>query len=140
MSAATPPPRFHNVSAHAPSRHACIPHPLLSAPSRHACIPQPFFWSAAGTKLFGGHPDLADAAKLRAIVDSAIEQQPQIVLAFLQRASDKAFAAGAAASLKAELAAFVSVSLAALLDYVGKQVTAMHAFTGLARRGGHGQT
>jgi len=48
-------------------------------------VRQTFFWSAPGMKLFGGHPDLQDADKLRGTLSEALAQQPSILVAFLQQ-------------------------------------------------------
>jgi len=48
-------------------------------------VRQRFFWSAPGMKLFGGHSDLQDPAKLAKLVMSALQQQPSIMTAFLQQ-------------------------------------------------------
>ena len=84
---------------------------------------QPFFWSAPGMKLFGGHPDLKVPEKLRQIVNEAIDQQPHILVAFLQQACDKVFAEleSQGSSDGTELGVLIKVSLGALLAYVGRQ-------------------
>ena len=54
-------------------------------------VKQPFFWSTAGMMLFGGHPDLKVPSKLKVIINKAVSQQPQILVTFLQQATDKVF-------------------------------------------------
>eukprot|EP00966_Prymnesium_polylepis_P041039 952442-Prymnesium_polylepis.1 len=48
-------------------------------------VRQRFFWSAPGMKLFGGHPDLNNPRKLAELIAEALQQQPSIVVAFLQQ-------------------------------------------------------
>jgi hypothetical protein len=51
--------------------------------SDDSLVRQAFFWSVPGAKLFGNHPDLADAAKLAELLRSALQIQPSIIFAFL---------------------------------------------------------
>ena len=69
-----------------------------------------FFWSEAGMKLFGGHPDVQDPLKLKELLEVALKQQPIIVSAFLDQATRRDDDGG--------LPPLVKTCLTALLDYV----------------------
>jgi len=86
-------------------------------------VRQRFFWSAPGMKLFGGHPDIKDPTKLRGIIDEAIDQQPSILVAFLQQACDKVYTDGdklvsGSQAAQVELGMLIKISLSAVLEYV----------------------
>ncbi len=49
-----------------------------------ALVRQPFFWSQAGMKLFGDHPDLKSSRSLRALISEALEQEAMIVASFIE--------------------------------------------------------
>lgn len=88
-------------------------------------VRQRFFWSSPGMKLFGGHPDVKDPMKLRVIIDEAIDQQPSIVVAFLQQACDKVYTDGSSmirsgGESEAELGMLVQICLRSLLAYVSR--------------------
>ena len=83
-------------------------------------VRQIFFWSEAGMKLFGRHPDIQDKEKLRALLATALESQPIIVSAFLD---DQIAQANKDKSQVGNLGQLAGTCTAALLVYVGQQVT-----------------
>lgn len=80
-------------------------------------VRQVFFWSAPGMKLFGGHADLREPVKLKALLEAALEQQPTIVVAFLDEALRRA---QSNAAEEAGLGQLVRSSLEALLDFISR--------------------
>ena len=84
-------------------------------------VAQPFFWSSAGMKLFGGGKDLHDEAKLRKLLNGALEQQPAIVLAWLQQIIGQITAqakSGQEPTADGELGMYMKTVIIALGDYV----------------------
>jgi hypothetical protein len=80
-------------------------------------VRQPFFWSAAGMKLFGDHPDLKVSARLHALITEALTQEAMIVASFIELMLAKAEATPPTIA-DAELCRMLHTTLKAVLSYV----------------------
>ena len=90
-------------------------------------VRQPFFWSAAGMKLFGDHPELRVTSKLHGLITEALTQEPMIVASFIELLLGRAAAAPTPAIETSELRRMLLTTLKAMLAYIDPR-----------RRGGDG--
>lgn len=80
-------------------------------------VRQPFFWSAAGMKLFGDHPELKISAKLHALIIEALGQEAMIVASFIELLLTRAETSPPMIEA-AELSSMLLTTLQAMLQYV----------------------